>query len=136
MTDAVENTGPQPAPGAVARGGTSVSNEVIEKIAAAAARGVPGVADLGGDVARFFDAVLDRVGLDELGDARRGVSVIVKGTSAVINVVIVISPGQVVDDVTAAVRTTVIEEVEKYGLQVSKVNVRVDDIELDGPESS
>ncbi|MET7752393.1 Asp23/Gls24 family envelope stress response protein [Micromonospora sp. NPDC005367] len=133
MTDAVENAGGvQPAADA-ARGATSVSDEVVEKIAAAAARSVPGVADLGGDVARFFNNVLDRVGLDEVGDARRGVSADVKGTSAVINVVLVIDSGQVVADVTETVRAAVIEAVEKYGLTVTQVNVTVDDIELNQP---
>ena len=55
-----------------AAGGTTVSDEVVEKIAAAAARAVPGVAELGGDVARFFNTVLDKIGLDQVGDARRG----------------------------------------------------------------
>ncbi|MFD0784120.1 Asp23/Gls24 family envelope stress response protein [Micromonospora azadirachtae] len=133
MTDAVENAGGvQPAVDA-ARGATSVSDEVVEKIAAAAARSVPGVADLGGDVARFFNSVLDRVGLDEVGDARRGVSADVKGTSAVVNVVLVIDSGQVVADVTEAVRAAVIEAVENYGLTVTQVNVTVDDIELNQP---
>lgn len=134
MTDAVENAGAQPAatgtPGTAARGATSVSEEVIEKIAVAAAREVPGVADLGGDVGRFFNTVFDRVGLDELGDARRGASAAVKGTSVVINVVIVIEAGRVVHEVTEAVRASVIEAVEKYGLQVTQVNIEVDDIEL------
>jgi uncharacterized alkaline shock family protein YloU len=134
MTDAVENAGEvQPAAGAgpgAARGGTSVSDEVVEKIAGDAARSVPGVADLGGDVARFFNSVLDKVGLDEVGDARRGVSADVKGTSAVINVVLVIDAGHVVHDVSEAVRAKVIEAVENYGLQVTQVNVTVDDIEL------
>ncbi|MGV9215420.1 Asp23/Gls24 family envelope stress response protein [Micromonospora sp. RB23] len=133
MTDAVENAGAaQPTTGA-ARGVTSVSDEVVEKIAGAAARAVPGVADLGGDVARFFNSVLDKVGLDEVGDARRGVSADVKGTSAVINVVLVIDAGSVVADVTEGVRTAVIEAVEKYGLTVTQVNVTVDDIELNQP---
>ncbi|TDC26536.1 Asp23/Gls24 family envelope stress response protein [Micromonospora sp. 15K316] len=133
MTDAVENAGGvQPAVDA-ARGATSVSDEVVEKIAGAAARSVPGVADLGGDVARFFNSVLDKVGMDEVGDARRGVSADVKGTSAVINVVLVIDSGQVVADVTKAVRAAVIEAVEKYGLTVTQVNVTVDDIELNQP---
>ncbi|MEU7755332.1 Asp23/Gls24 family envelope stress response protein [Micromonospora sp. NPDC049101] len=133
MTDAVENAGAaQPATGAT-RGVTSVSDEVVEKIAGAAARSVPGVADLGGDVARFFNSVLDKVGLDEVGDARRGVSADVKGSSAVINVVLVIDAGHVVADVTEAVRATVIEAVEKYGLTVTQVNVTVDDIELNQP---
>lgn len=138
MTDAVENAGGvQPAVGAgangAARGATSVSDEVVEKIAGAAARSVPGVADLGGDVARFFDSVLDKVGLDAVGDARRGVSADVKGTSAVINVVLVIDSGHVVQDVTEAVRAKVIEAVENYGLQVTQVNVTVDDIEMKQP---
>jgi uncharacterized alkaline shock family protein YloU len=133
MTDAVENAGGVQPDASAARGGTSVSDEVVEKIAAAAARSVTGVADLGGDVARFFNSVLDKVGMDEVGDARRGVSADVKGTSAVINVVLVIDSGQVVADVTEAVRAAVIEAVEKYGLTVTQVNVTVDDIELNQP---
>lgn len=138
MTDAVENTEAQAAaaggPGTSARGGTSVSEEVVEKIAGAAAREVPGVADLGGDVARFFNNVLDRVGLDEVGDAGRGVSAEVKESSVVINIVIVIEAGRVVHEVTEAVRVKVIEAVEKYGLQVTQVNIKVDDIELNNPQ--
>ncbi|MGI5523514.1 Asp23/Gls24 family envelope stress response protein [Micromonospora sp. CA-259024] len=133
MTDAVENaSAAEPATDAV-RGTTSVSDEVVEKIAGAAARSVPGVADLGGDVARFFNSILDKVGLDETGDARRGVSAEVSGTTAVINVVLVIDSGHVVADVTEAVRAAVIEAVEKYGLTVTQVNVTVDDIELNQP---
>ncbi len=116
-----------------ARGVTSVSDEVVEKIAGAAAVRVPGVADLGGDVARFFNTILDKVGLDEVGDARRGVSADVKGSWAVINVVLVIDSGHVVTDVTEAVRAAVIEAVEKYGLTVTEVNVTVDDIENRAP---
>lgn len=118
------------APGAAAsRGATEVSEEVVQKIAVAAARAVPGVADLGGDVARFFNDVLDRVGLDSVGDATRGVSAKVTGTSAVIDVVLVIEAGHVVGDVTEAVRTRVIEAVEGYGLAVTEVNVKVDDLQ-------
>ncbi|MFK3984961.1 Asp23/Gls24 family envelope stress response protein [Micromonospora sp. NPDC050397] len=134
MSEAVENTAGDAAttaaPAAAPRGTTAISEEVVEKIAGTAAREVPGVADLGGDVARFFDNVLNRIGLDEVGDAGRGVSVEVKGTAAVINVVIVIEAGQVVGEVTEAVRVKVIEAVEKYGLTVTEVNVKVDDIEL------
>ncbi|MGI5215008.1 Asp23/Gls24 family envelope stress response protein [Plantactinospora sp. CA-290183] len=118
------------------RGATVVSEEVVEKIAGTAARSVPGVADLGGDVARFFNSVLDRVGLDEVGDASRGISAEVKGTSAVIKVVLVIEAGHVVGDVTEAVRAKVIEAVENYGLRVTEVNVKVDDIELNPPAAA
>ncbi|MEV4760501.1 Asp23/Gls24 family envelope stress response protein [Micromonospora sp. NPDC049559] len=131
-----ENTAAPAAPANNAGGGTEVSEEVIEKIAGTAARQVPGVADLGGDVARFFDSVLDRVGLDNVGDAGRGVSAKVTGTSAVINVVLVIEAGRVVSEVTEAVRAAVEEAVEKYGLTVTEVNVKVDDIELNTPPAT
>jgi uncharacterized alkaline shock family protein YloU len=128
MTDVADN--------GATRGTTSVDDEVLEKIAAAAARTVPGVTDLGGDVSRFFDNIFNRVGLDQVGDATRGVNAKVTGTAAEINVVLVIAAGSVVADVTEAVRVAVIEAVEKYGLTVSAVNVKVDDIEVGGGATS
>jgi uncharacterized alkaline shock family protein YloU len=110
------------------RGTTEFDREVVEKLAGAAARSVPGVAELGGDVARFFNAVLDKVGLDKVGDARRGVSAKVDGTDVAITVVLVIAAGEVHADVTAAVRTRVIAAVEHHGLHVTNVDVKVDDI--------
>ncbi|MEN3612793.1 Asp23/Gls24 family envelope stress response protein [Plantactinospora sp. ZYX-F-223] len=138
MTEVQNESRPAPvtAPAVSPRGGTEVSEEVIEKIAGTAARSVPGVADLGGDVARFFNSVLDKVGLDEVGDAGRGVSAEVKGTSATIKIVLVIEAGHVVQEVTEAVRAKVIEAVEKYGLTVAEVNVKVDDIELNNPPAA
>ena len=118
---------------AASRGVTEVSEEVVEKIAVSAARAVPGVADLGGDVARFFNTMLDKVGLETVGDATRGVSAKVTGTSAVVNVVLVIEAGHVVGEVTEAVRSRVIEAVEGYGLTVAEVNVKVDDLETPQP---
>lgn len=120
-------------PDAVAGGTTQVSDEVVEKIAVGAARSVPGVADLGGDVARFFNSVLDRVGLDKVGDARRGVSAHVTGSAAVINLVLVIEAGRPVPEVTSAVRVQVTEAVEAYGLTVDEINIRVDDVALSDP---
>ncbi|MEV6299643.1 Asp23/Gls24 family envelope stress response protein [Actinoplanes sp. NPDC051861] len=109
-------------------GNTTVSSEVVEKIAAAAARGVPGVAELGGDVARFFNSVLDRVGLDEVGDATRGVGAKVKGNDVTVSVVLVLEAGRIVADVTAEVQARVKEALTGYGLNVVAVNVNVDDI--------
>ncbi|MFF5055749.1 Asp23/Gls24 family envelope stress response protein [Micromonospora sp. NPDC000663] len=118
---------------AVAGGTTKVSDEVIEKIAVAAASSVPGVAEMGGDIARFFNAVLDRVGLDQVGDARRGCSAHVSGDAAVINLVLVIQAGQPVPEVTSQVRARVTEAVEAYGLRVDEVNIRVDDVAMGAP---
>ncbi|MFG1653499.1 Asp23/Gls24 family envelope stress response protein [Micromonospora sp. NPDC049275] len=116
-----------------AGGTTHVSDEVIEKIAVAAARAVPGVAELGGDVARFFNSVLDRVGLDQVGDARRGCSAHVTGDAAVVNLVLVIEAGRAVPEITAEVRARVTEAVEAYGLRVDEVNIRVDDVAMGDP---
>ncbi|MFE0589239.1 Asp23/Gls24 family envelope stress response protein [Micromonospora echinospora] len=120
-------------PGAVVGGTTVVSDEVVEKIAVAAAKSVPGVTELGGDVARFFNAVLDRVGLDQVGDARRGCSAHVTDGAAVVNLVIVIDAGRPVPQVTDGVRTAVTQAVEAYGLRVDEVNIRVDDVALGDP---
>ncbi|MEV6344065.1 Asp23/Gls24 family envelope stress response protein [Actinoplanes sp. NPDC051851] len=110
------------------RGDTEFDREVIEKLASAAARSVPGVAELGGDVARFFNSVLDRVGLDKVGDATRGVTAKVDGIDVDITVVLCLKAGEVVSEVTAAVRTKVIEAVEHYGVHVNNCKVKVDDI--------
>lgn len=115
---------------AVAGGSTDVADEVVEKVAVAATRSVPGVAELGGDVARFVNAVLDRVGLDQVGDARRGCSAQVTNGAAVINLVLVIQAGRSVPEVTEAVRARVTEAVEAYGVRVAEINIRVDDVVL------
>ncbi|BCY05952.1 Asp23/Gls24 family envelope stress response protein [Actinoplanes sp. L3-i22] len=120
-----EPTGATPASGS-----TTVSGEVVEKIAAAAARTVPGVSDLGGDVSRFFNSVLDKVGLDTVGDASRGVSAEVKDGTVTVNVVVVLAAGTVVAEVTSAVQEKVTEAVQSYGLRVLAVNVNVDDIAI------
>lgn len=111
-----------------ATGTTLVEREVVEKIAAAAARSVPGVADLGGDVSRFLDSMLDRIGLDEVGDATRGVRAVVNGTEAEVTVVLVIDAEGVVPDITSAVRTEVAQALQKYGLTPTAIHIKVDDI--------
>ncbi|MFF0656986.1 MULTISPECIES: Asp23/Gls24 family envelope stress response protein [Micromonospora] len=122
-------------PEAVAGGSTSVSDEVVEKIAVAAAKSVPGVAELGGDIARFFNAVLDRVGLDQVGDARRGCSAHVTDGSAVVNLVLVIEAGHPVPQVTNEVRAAVTSAIEAYGLRAAEINIRVDDVAMGSPAS-
>lgn len=118
-----------------AGGSTSVSDEVVEKIAVAAAKSVPGVAELGGDIARFFNAVLDRVGLDQVGDARRGCSAHVTDGSAVVNLVLVIDAGYPVPQVTNEVRAAVASAIEAYGLLAAEINIRVDDVAMGSPAS-
>jgi uncharacterized alkaline shock family protein YloU len=118
---------------AAERGTTSIADEVVEKIAGIATREVPGVYDLGGDVARFFANVKERIGLGDADeDADRGMSVRLEGRTAVINITLVIEYGFVVHSVTEKVRAKVISSVENLlGLEVTEVNIRVDDVHVD-----
>ncbi|GIF40958.1 Asp23/Gls24 family envelope stress response protein [Actinoplanes xinjiangensis] len=120
MSEATDGTTPA--------GTTTVSSEVVEKITVAAAKAVPGVAELGGDVARFFNSVLDKVGLDQVGDGSRGVTAKVTGSDVTVTVVLVLEAGRVVAEVTAAVQQAVTSALQGYGLNVLAVNVNVDDI--------
>jgi uncharacterized alkaline shock family protein YloU len=116
---------------AAERGTTTIANEVVEKIAGIAAREVPGVYDLGGDVARVFAAVKERVGLGE-ADADQGISVRLDGRTAAVKVVIVIEYGFVVYSVTEKVRAKVIGAIENLlGLEVTAVDIVVDDVHVD-----
>ncbi|HEY8472023.1 MAG TPA: Asp23/Gls24 family envelope stress response protein [Natronosporangium sp.] len=113
----------------VDRGTTRIEDEVVEKIAGIAAREVPGVHDLGGDAARFFASVKERVGLGETGEGTRGVSARLEGKTARITVTLVVDYGTQVLPVTEQVRAKVIEAVERMlDLQVTEVNIVVDDV--------
>jgi uncharacterized alkaline shock family protein YloU len=119
---------------AAERGTTTIADEVVEKIAGIAAREVAGVYDLGGDVARVFAAVRDRIGLGD-GDgeqSNRGVAVRLEGRSATVRVTLVIEYGYVVYSVAEKVRTKVIGSVENLlGLEVTAVDIVVDDVHVD-----
>jgi len=115
---------------AAGRGRTTIGNEVVEKIAGIAAREVPGVHDLGGDVARALSTVREKLHLGE-ESAAQGVSVKLEGRTAEISVVIVIEFGFQIFSVTEKVREKVISSVENLlGLEVVAVDVTVDDVHV------
>jgi uncharacterized alkaline shock family protein YloU len=112
------------------RGTTIIANEVVEKIAGIAAREVPGVFDLGGDVSRVFSAVKERIGLGHK-DNDQGISVRLDGGKAAVKVTLVIEYGFVVYSVTEKVRANVIGAVEKLlNLEVTAVDIVVDDVHV------
>jgi uncharacterized alkaline shock family protein YloU len=124
---------------AAERGTTTIADEVVEKVAGIAAREVPGVYDLGGDVARVFAAVRDRIGLgDEDGEpANRGVSVRLEGRNATVRVTLVIEYGYVVYSVAEKVRAKVIGSVENLlGLEVTAVDIVVDDVHVEDKDQA
>jgi uncharacterized alkaline shock family protein YloU len=117
---------------AVERGTTSIADEVVEKIAGIAVREVPGVYDIGGDVARVLAGLKERIGLGDADDETdRGMRVRLQGRTAQVNVTLVIEYGFVVHSVAEKVRTKVINAIENLlGLEVTEVNILVDDVHV------
>lgn len=129
-------TAPQPAPHELApevKGRIRIADEVVEKVAALAAMEVPGVADLGGDIARALESVRERVGIGtKRGD--QGVKAEVKGQEVAINVTIMVEFGHVVMDVARRVQANVAAQTHRMlGLRVVEVNVTVDDVRTAPP---
>jgi uncharacterized alkaline shock family protein YloU len=119
------------------RGRTTIADDVVQKIAGIAAREVPGVHDLGGQAGRMFASLREKIGLaeSENEEADNGVSVRLEGSTATVELKLVIEFGYVVHSVTEAVRTKVISAVENMlGLEVIAVNIRVVDVNV--PESA
>ncbi|MEO3870186.1 Asp23/Gls24 family envelope stress response protein [Nonomuraea sp. B12E4] len=118
--------------GVVVKGRIKVADEVVEKIASLAALEVPGVADMGGDLARAFESVRDRIGI---GSRRgnQGVNAHIQDREASVSLTIVVEYGHVVMEVAAAVKTNVARNVSHMlGMRVEEVNVTVDDVRLPG----
>nr|WP_234376959.1 Asp23/Gls24 family envelope stress response protein [Streptomyces sp. TP-A0356] len=115
------------------RGRTSISDGVVEKIAAVAARDVPGVYALGS--ARTLGAVRDRVPGGSKA-ATRGVKVEVGEVQTAIDLEIIVEYGVNIAEVAHAVRENVIAAIERMtGLEVVEVNVSVVDVKLPEDEA-
>ncbi|PFG38939.1 putative alkaline shock family protein YloU [Georgenia soli] len=112
------------------KGRTTIANGVVQKIAGIAAREVSGVHDLGGGAARTIGALRERIpGASQ--SAGQGVSVEVGETQAAVDLDIVTEYGVSIADVARSVRQNVIRTVEGMtGLEVTEVNVSVNDIHL------
>jgi len=113
-------------------GRTSIADHVVAKISGMAAREVRGVYQMGGGAARAFDAVRERIpGSTSTNTAARGVAVEVGERQAAVDINLVVEYGVSIPDLATAVRRNVISAVERMtGLEVTEVNVTVDDIHL------
>ncbi|MER7502975.1 Asp23/Gls24 family envelope stress response protein [Nonomuraea pusilla] len=115
------------------RGTTSIDDGVVAKIAGLAAREVAGVYDMGAGAARAFGSVRGMVGGER--SPAQGVSVEVGERQAAVDLELVAEYGTAIPDLAAAVRKNVINAVERMcGLEVTEVNIRVDDVHLPGQE--
>jgi len=119
-------------------GRTSIADSVVAKIAGLACREVSGVHEMGAGTARAFGAIRDRISSsssDGQSSLTRGVSVEVGERQAAVDLDIVVDYGVAIVDVAESIRRNVIGRVESMtGLQVTEVNVSVDDVYLGEPD--
>lgn len=119
-----------------AKGRTQIADGVVAKVAGLAAREVSGVHDMGKGTARAFGQIKER--FQPSGgkpSVTQGVSVEVGERQAAVDLDLVCDYGVSIPDVTEGVRQNVIKRVEGMtGLEVTEVNVYVDDIWLGSDE--
>ncbi|MGF7235287.1 MAG: Asp23/Gls24 family envelope stress response protein [Frankia sp.] len=114
-----------------ARGRTSIADTVVRKIAGVAAREVSGVYALGTGGARAVGSIRDRMPGTPRMSVAQGVSVEVGERQAAIDLDLVVEYGVSILDLSHAVRRNVIAAVEQMtGLDVTEVNIAVDDVHL------
>ena len=115
-------------------GNTTIADVVVAKIVALATREIDGVYAMGGGTARMVGAVRQRVTGVASSDTQ-GVSVEVGQRQAAADIDLVVEYGVAIPDLATAVRSNVITAVERIcGLEVTEVNVNVDDIHLPGEQ--
>jgi uncharacterized alkaline shock family protein YloU len=113
------------------KGTTSISEDVVGKIAAIAAREVGGVDSLGGALSGAIGNVVGRIRGDEHKTA--GVGVEVGSRQAAVDLSMTVRYPASIMDVTGAVRQNVIDRVESMtGLEVVEVNIAVNDLAFEG----
>jgi len=115
---------PQDAPA----GRTVIGDAAAVRIAAVAARGVPGVHALGPGGGRALGAIRDAVGANDLA---HGVKVEIGQTQLAVDVSLVASYGYALNALADAVRAAVYQALtELVGLEVIEVNVEILDVHL------
>lgn len=114
------------------KGLTSIADAVVSKVAGIAAREVAGVHALGGGVGRALGAMTQRVGIG--GDS--GVSVEVGEREAAVDLIVVVEYGESIPRVAEGIRDNVTRRIEGItGLQVTEVNIAVNDLWFPGDEA-
>ena len=118
-------------------GRTTIADSVVEKIAGIAAREVSGVHEMGGGAARAFGNLKETLpGSAATPSPTQGVTVEVGERQAAIDLELVVEYGVAISDLAEAVRRNVIGRVERMtGLEVTEVNITVDDVFLGDDKS-
>ncbi len=109
------------------RGVTTISDDVVAKLAGQACREVDGVASMGKTFRRLVSRI--RPGDESL---TQGVNVEVGKKEAAIDIVLIVSYGYSIPTLAQEVRENVIARVESgTGLIVKEVNIEVDDLQFE-----
>ncbi|MGT2462987.1 Asp23/Gls24 family envelope stress response protein [Sinomonas atrocyanea] len=116
-----------------ATGRTVVHENAVAKVAAAAARSVPGIHSLGSAPSRALGAIREAVG-PALSDHAAGVRAEVGQAQAAVDVTLVAEYGVPLQQLADQVRAAVYHAVEGLtGLQVIEVNVEIADVFIGEP---
>lgn len=117
------------------QGRTSIADSVVQKIAGIATREVSGVHDLGTGGKRAVGTFRSRIPGSSGPNVAQGVSVEVGERQAAVDLDIVCDYGVSIVDLSHAIRRNVITSVEGMtGLEVTEVNIAVDDVYLAGDD--
>ncbi|OHV46985.1 hypothetical protein BBK14_00310 [Parafrankia soli] len=119
-----------------AQGRTSIADSVVSKIAGVATREVSGVHDLGTGGSRAMGTFRSRLP-GTSPSMSQGVSVEVGERQAAIDLDVVCEYGISIVDLSQAVRRNVVDSVEQMtGLEVTEVNIAVDDVYIGDDEAA
>ena len=115
-------------------GRTSIADSVVAKIAGLAAREISGVHAMGAGATRTFGTIKEKLPVGGGGPSpTQGVKVEVGERQSAIDVDLVADYGVSIPDVAESVRRNVIDRVQRMtGLEVTEVNINVDDIWIPG----
>ncbi len=119
-----------------AQGKTTIADTVVAKIAGIATREVSGVHALGGGAARAVGSLMERIPGGRTNHSQ-GVSVEVGERQAAVDIELIADYGVAIADLAAGIRRNVIASVERMtGLEVSEVNVTVNDVYLESEDNA
>lgn len=119
---------------ATSDGKISVAEGVVTKIAGLATREVAGVHAMGAGASRAFGSLKERIPGSSGPSVTQGVSAEVGETQVALDLDIVIEYGVSIADLGRSIQRNVKQAVERMtGLQVTEVNVSVDDVYLGDP---
>lgn len=142
MTDkSIEKTQNSPSPTSgsagltTSEGRTTIADAVVAKIAGIAAREVSGVYDLGGGAARAAGAIRERIPGGRTNQGQ-GIAVEVGERQAAVDIQLVAEYGVSIIDLATGIRRNVIGSIERMtGLDVTEVNIDVQDIHLESDDN-